>query len=554
MLDLKDLSKKLIVLVLCGLLVCSMNACAACTAVYVGQDVSADGSIILARSNDEPDVWGNHITVTPRVENSFGRLMPVSIDGKIKTEIPATTYKYTATPYMNSTTAYNNESVHDAAACTNEYGVAMTMSVTAFPNEAALKADPLIDEGLDEDAAVDLVICQSKTAREGVDVLLGLIDKYGSSGSGIAIIADQNEAWYVEIYTGHQYAAVKLPTDKVSAFGNEYSLEYLSDFEDNITSKELITLAEENGFAVHGKNDEFNLYDTYSGRQTTTEYSHMRTWMGHQLLAPSNFSADYNHDAMYPLCFTPDKNVSAQDVCQILRNRYEGTKYSPDETGRIDMRVIGTDTALSAHVMQVFPNLPAEMSCISWVSSGPPIYGVFVPVSNDCINVSDAYGANQPANDKGVFDTDNYSYYVFKELSTLCVGPDNYKVYGKPVQEYWHEAESNMFAGMSEVIAQAAKMNDNDARASYITSYCNDMQTQAFEDGKQVLNDVVWTQSKNSNTIKINRNPETHQLTGEKVVLPPMEVKLNASKYKNVPVVPDEGYGFPIDFHFPWFS
>ena len=97
---------------------------------------------------------------------------------------------------------------------------------TAFPNEAALKADPLIEEGLDEDAAVDLVICQSKTAREGVDVLLGLIDKYGSSGSGIAIIADQNEAWYVEIYTGHQYAAVKLPTDKVSAFGNEYSLEY----------------------------------------------------------------------------------------------------------------------------------------------------------------------------------------------------------------------------------------------------------------------------------------------------------------------------------------
>ena len=65
--------KKVIILVFCGLLVFSMQACAACTAVYVGPDVSADGSIIFARSNDYEAVWGNHITVTPRVENVSGR-------------------------------------------------------------------------------------------------------------------------------------------------------------------------------------------------------------------------------------------------------------------------------------------------------------------------------------------------------------------------------------------------------------------------------------------------------------------------------------------------
>ena len=539
MLELKFLSKRLMVVVLCLLLVCSMQTCAACTAVYVGSNVSVDGSIIFARANDYPEVWGNHITVTPRVENESGRLMPVSADGNIKTEIPATTYKYTATPFMNSTLAYTGEGVYDAAACTNEYGVAMTYSVTAFSNEAALKADPLIENGLDEDAAVDLVICQSKTAREGVDVLLGIIDKYGADEPGIAIIADQNEVWYVEVYTGHQYAAVKLPSDKVSVFGNEFSLEYLSDYEDSITSKDLISLAEEKGFAVHGNNNEINLFDTYSGNQTTTEYSHMRTWIGHQLLASSNFSADYNHNARYPLCFTPDKNVSLQDVCQILRNRFDGTKYSPDETGRIDMRVIGSDTTLSAHVMQVFPDLPAEMSCVSWVSCGPPIYGVFVPISNDCINVTDAYGANQPLDDKYVFDTNNYPYYLFKELSTRCVGPDNYKIYGEPVQDYWHKAENNMFNGMSKVLAQAAKIKDNDTRAIYITSYCNDMQNQAFKDGKLILKDLLWTQNNNSNTFKIELNPETDQMTGQKVVIPPMEVKLDASAYKNVPAVPN---------------
>ena len=490
MLELKFLSKKMLFLILCGVLLCSMQACAACTGVYVGSDVSEDGSIIVARSNDYNDIWGNHITVTPEVENEPGRLMPVSIDGSVKTEIPETTYQYTATPFMNSTLAANNQKAGDASACTNEHGVIMTMAVTAYANKAALEADPLVKEGLCENAATDLVICQSKTARETVDVLLGTIDKYGSSESNIALIADQNEAWYVEMYTGYQYAAVKLPSDKVSVFGNEYTLEYLSEFEEVITSKELISLAEEKGFAVYGKNNEINLFETYSGKHMTRDYSHMRTWIGHQILAPSIFSDDYNQDAMYPLCFTPDNKVSVHDVCQILRNRYEGTKYSPDETGRNDTRPIGTDATLSAHVLQVFPDLPAEMSCISWVSCGPSIYGVFVPVSNDCINVSAAYGANQPAEDVGVFDTDKYSYYVFKELCNRCIAPENYENYGKAVQEHWYEVESNMFAEMSEILEKAAEMEDKDARAIYITSKCNDMQTQAFEDGKKLLKEV----------------------------------------------------------------
>ena len=186
----------------------------------------------------------------------------------------------------------------------------------------------------------------------------------------------------------------------------------------------------------------------------------------------------------------------------------------------------------------MFPNLPAEMSCVSWISSGPPVYGVYVPISNDCINVSEAYGANQPANESEVFDTDKYPYYVFKNLCTRCLGPENYKIYGEPVQGYWHEAERNMFSGMSKVIAQATKIKDNNTRANYITSYCNDMQTKAFKDGKQLLNDVIWEQNYNSNTFKIERDLGTHQMMGEKVTIDPIEVKLNESGYGKVPEVP----------------
>lgn len=86
------------------------------------------------------------------------------------------------------------------------------------------------------------------------------------------------------MYNGHQYAAVKLPDDMVCAFGNEFSLEYLSDYDDHIVSADLERLAAENGFAVYGRGGELNLLATYSGDEVVTNYSHMRTWIAHRIL------------------------------------------------------------------------------------------------------------------------------------------------------------------------------------------------------------------------------------------------------------------------------
>ena len=237
--------------------------CFACTGVYVGRDASADGTVILGKSNDYQDVWPNHVAVTERAENAPGRSMPVDNDRTVFAPLPATTCRYISTPWMDSTVAMNGLG-YDATVCTNEYGVAMEMSITAFSNKAALAADPLVEHGLSEFTAVDLVVCQSATAREAVSVLTSLLDKYGSSEVNIALIADQKEAWYVEMYSGHQYAAVKLPDDKVSVFGNEFSLEYLSDYEESVLSPGLLSLPAENGFAVTGRNGEMNLLADFS--------------------------------------------------------------------------------------------------------------------------------------------------------------------------------------------------------------------------------------------------------------------------------------------------
>ena len=102
----------------------------ACTGVYVGAEASEDGTVLLAKSNDYQDVWANYVAVTERVEGKSGRTMPVDNGATVFAPLPETTYRYTSTPWMDSTTERNGLG-HDATVCANEYGVTMVMSITS---------------------------------------------------------------------------------------------------------------------------------------------------------------------------------------------------------------------------------------------------------------------------------------------------------------------------------------------------------------------------------------------------------------------------------------
>ncbi len=504
----------------------------ACTGVYVGSEVSADGSFYIARSNDMQHNYAAYVQITERVENESGRTMAVDCEGTVFSKLPDTTYRYISTPFMDSTAHLEGKGT-DAAICTNEYGVSMSFSIAAFSNDAALKADPLVEHGITQFRATDLVICQSTTARDATEKLSSLIDEFGSSEVGIAFIADQQEVWYVEIYNGHQYAAVKLPKDKVCVFGNEFSLEYISDYEDSIISPDLESLAKENGFAVYERNNELNILETYSGPDMFTDYSHMRTWSGRNVLAPSSYGA-YEKDTVYSLCFSPEKKVSTQDVMELMRNRYENTEYSPDETGRKDMGVIGSDTALSVHIAQIYPDLEADMSTVIWESMGPAVYGVFVPISSGVNSISTPYSRNQSVDDAGSFDINTYPYFRFKAINTFCVEKENCVTYGQPIRAYWHEAETQMIDTMNLVIENAKAMDHDDAH-NYITAYCNAVQEKAFNDSGYILNNLMWTMNENSNTMNNDRDSQTHEVLNQLKQLTPMEIKLDAASYSQIP-------------------
>ena len=501
----------------------------ACTGIYVGKDATVDGSIIIARSSDNMASWPNRIVVIDDVRTTFGDSIPVG-EG-MSAPIPEKTYRYAGTPWCTATTDANGLN-WDTSVATNECGVSMTMAITAFSNERALAADPMVEGALDEQAACDLVICQSATAREAAEKLARIVDEYGSAEQNIAIISDRDEVWYAEIYTGHQYAMVKLPDDCASVFGNEYCLHGLEGYAETICSEGLESVPAAAGFAVYDASGQLDLSATYAAERVS--YSHMRTWIGHQVLAPSVFGGDYSATEEYPLAFRPDGKVSVIDVMELLRNRYDGTAYDPDTTGRIDMRVIGTETCMSAHIVQTHPELPADMACVLWESTASPVYGVFVPLSNLAAEASASSYGRDVTGSNDVYDIAGHPWYACKALNALCA--QDPRVYGAPVRAYWHDVETRMVEAMGTALEVAADHHDGDRDAvrAYLTKLCASLQDHAFDDEKQLYNEVLEALTLNTNALKLGRNPETHEYLSTERVLDPIEVKLDAAAYSEV--------------------
>ena len=202
----------MVAIILCAASVSSL----ACTTLYVGSELTEDGSTIFARSED--------------ISNSYNKVFYVSPAGNHKAgEVYNGCYgfSYTFTKDSYSYTAFSDdagqgycpdcggEHAHTPyeAGGTNEMGVTMTATETIYCSDAVYAADPYTDTGIEEAEMVTVIMSESATAKEAVELITGIFDTVGSAGGAGFIIADNNEAWYIECTTGHQYIAVKLTSD-----------------------------------------------------------------------------------------------------------------------------------------------------------------------------------------------------------------------------------------------------------------------------------------------------------------------------------------------------
>ncbi|MEG0597607.1 MAG: C69 family dipeptidase [Oscillospiraceae bacterium] len=418
---------------LCVSLLLGSTTAFACTGAYVGKDVSADGSTIIARSEDiSPSDYDKLHYVVPGVANKKGQVM-TDING-IQVALPDTTYQYT--------TMSDYKTAGDglyAAVCTNVNGVSVTGTVSASPCKQWKEADPTVKAGLREAILPAYVAATAKTAKEGVTNMLSAVDTYGSAEGNILMVADQNEAWLVELYGGHQYAAMKMPADKVAVFGNQFMIETVdpSDTENYIFSKDLFATIDKLGLAVK-ENEKYHLAKSICDK-TRSDNSNMRTWVGHQVLAPST-AGDYKTETFYPLFYKPDGKVALQDVMGIYRNRFEGTKYDMTVAGNEKMRPIAVSTTPETHIVQLFSDMPAAASSVTWLAMGGGEHSVFLPEFGGISDVAPAYKV-----DSKTYSPDSL-YWAFKSVCGLA---DTNRTLYKGVGDFYAIEEAQMIKKMA---------------------------------------------------------------------------------------------------------
>ena len=469
----------------------SVSTAFACTGVYVGKQVSTDGTTIIARSVDTHPLASPCLTVVvDRVENEPGRVFQL---GNFTWDLPDTTYKYTSTPF--STGLGGGYS----SACANEKGLAITGTVTAYISSEISAMDPPVRGGtaLSEFVLPELVAMQCATAREGVELLGKVIAEKGNSEQNIIMLADKDEAWYMETYTGHQWCAVKMPEDCVAVFGNEFMITAIDpDSPDVMYSEGLFTMPEEAGLAQYLEDGSMDIFSTYSGKGRLANYANRRTWYGHVLLAPET-AGEYGTYTKYDLFYEPAKKVSLIDVFEVLRARFEGTQWNPEDTGRLDQRVIGTETQAESHALQVYSDLPEEMRVVTWNCVANSEHSVYLPISNLITDTAEAYK----------YDPEEYGYdpgmaaICFKRLCALSEQDRTY--YGAGVRAYWHAMEEELVASYPEVLAELATKYaaDPEEAKAYITDYTVNLQNKALEDANTMYDELTWYMIQNTDTL-----------------------------------------------------
>ncbi|MDO5329444.1 MAG: C69 family dipeptidase [Coriobacteriia bacterium] len=480
-----------------ALITCLISSPAfACSGVYVGCNASSDGTSMIARSSD------TSVSNQPCYFKVFGgkdgeKLVRIESDNGFVYDLPENIFRFTV---LSTCDVVDSDSYFTTA--TNEYGVSISATLTAYVCKEALEADPFVDGGIVEDKMPAVVGACCKTAREGIELLAKIIDEKGSGGNEIVMISDNQECWYMEMYAGHQYCAVKAPDDCVCAMGNEFMLETIDGFasSDVICSKDLFSLPQQKGYAKYNSNGSLNLFNTYSGENRFTDYCHLRTWRAHSILSPSTIG-NYEPKTKYPIFFKPDKKVSLNDVMSILRDRYEGTQYCPDTTNRDDIRPIGDDTQLHAHILQTYKNLPQDMSVVLWQCLSPAEFSTFVPMSSIESKFDPSYTYNIPS-----FQNDeNNASLCFKKLNTIV--QQNKSLLGDGVKSYWNYLEKYYQAIFPAILEQAS--NDKSKAQNLIDNFCCNVQNQSYYDAKRLINECEWCLMNNQHTYKHKMNLST---------------------------------------------
>ncbi len=450
----------------------------ACTSILAGKSATLDGSTIIARNEDSRSAWPKHMQIHSHQEYDEPQEF-VSPDNQFKLSLPKTRAKYTATPeWTTEFGVFEEDGI-------NEYGVAMSATESAYSNERVLGADPLVKDGISEEAMLTVILPYIHTAREGISRLGKIIEKFGTSETNGILFSDKDEVWYLETGSGHQWVAQRIPDDSYAVVANQLAIQEI-DFNDTknfMYSTHLREFVSENH--LNPQLNGFNFRNIFGTHTLSDEiYSTPRVWYGQQI-----FNPEINQEPMdqeLPFIRKADRLLGLDDFKCVLGSHFQDTPYDPlgfgTEEEKHKFRPISLAKTQESHILQIRPGFPAAIAGIHWLAMGVTAESVFVPVYAGATDVHPAYKVG-----KQKYSRDS-AYWIYKLVGILVDG--HYTELHKLLKDTQSDVSICLRNMLRQSDRKAVRMEQNTLN-KYLTEQSIKMQQLALDKMQLLLSELV---------------------------------------------------------------
>ena len=368
----------------------------ACELLYVGGDMTDDGANLFMRTEEIYADDNKTYYVSPAGKHAKGEQYQGCTD--FIWTFTHDSYKYTARcdGFIDGeclTCEGTHEHTPYEEAGTNDHGVTVSATNSLNANKKIKKVDPFIDGGIEESEMATVLLSEASSAREGVELLTSIYDSVGAGYEGAGVmICDQNEQWYVENLSGHEYIAVLLPADvafmqfNVSVLGKID----LDDTDHVIASDHLFDVAKKAGTFVG--DEEENIIDYRASfndymMESTDDEDWDEAWKAHvqeRLAAGLNFLEGTDKWTVDNVLEDNDfvmSNVDENGSITSLHNQLKLKDTMSLENAFALFRVypIGYEENVNTHLYRFYPKEEQTLGTVEWFAMDNCTYNVFVP-------------------------------------------------------------------------------------------------------------------------------------------------------------------------------
>lgn len=354
-----------------------------CTTVAVGKNASASGKVILGHNEDDARSVVQLHFVPHRIHRE-GETITFGDGTAVIPQVRETC------AYIWSEARTTRENVFFGDSFINEYGVAV-VSNSCEPSRSA----PGEKEKCGIGSGLRVIVAQrAHTAREGVEIAISLIEKYGYVSSRTYEIADSREIWSLQVPTGHRYVCRRVGDDEIYFMPNWFTIQRVdwSDTEHKnwYFSRDLASFAEENGWYHPSKPSSYDDFDFAAAYQSpdSSESSSFRSKGGWTVLTGRE------PEDLRVFSTEAPKKYSVADVKALLRTHYEGTPFDTSEGGKFnphtseDHRPVCCPTTIESSIVEFGET---AVDTVVWRASETPCVSPYVPYRLCITRVPETY-------------------------------------------------------------------------------------------------------------------------------------------------------------------